>query len=138
VHWELTSLWGGKKVELRETQRAVTPFGGLLVFVEFLQQVGYREAVSKYLPFHLTSPNAIKPAETFTAFLLSVVAGARRFACTSLLRGGVALHALRGRSAFPSLHQVRFYVRASLRGWQWTDPSVSDPPLSGEAIVTCV
>jgi hypothetical protein len=53
VHWKLTSLWGGKKVELRETQRAVTPFGGMVVFVEFLQQVGYREAVSKYLPFHL-------------------------------------------------------------------------------------
>jgi len=50
--------------------------------------------VSKYLPFHLTSPNAINPAETFTAFLLSVVGGARRFAHSSLLRGDVALHAL--------------------------------------------
>jgi hypothetical protein len=65
-------------VELRETQRAVTPFEGLVVFLEFLRQVGYREAVSKYLPFRLTSPTAIDPAETFTAFLLSVVAGARR------------------------------------------------------------
>jgi len=37
-----------KKVELRETQRAVTPFGGLVVFLEFLRHVGYREAVSKY------------------------------------------------------------------------------------------
>ncbi len=68
MHWKLTSLWGGKKVELRETQRAVTPFGGLVVFVEFLQQVGYREAVSQHLPFRLTSPNAIDPVETFTAF----------------------------------------------------------------------
>ena len=101
MHWELTSLWGGKKVELRETQRAVTPFGGLLVFVEFLQQVGYREAVSKYLTFHLTSPNAINPTETFTAFLLSVVAGARRFARTSLLRADAALHALLGMKRFP-------------------------------------
>ena len=78
MHWKITALWGGKKVELRETQRAVTPFGGLVVFFEFLRQVGYREAVSKYLPFHLTSPNAIDPVATFTAFLLSVVAGARR------------------------------------------------------------
>jgi len=67
VHWQITALWGGKKVELRETQRAVTPFGGLVVFLEFLRHVGYREAVSKYLPFRLTSPNAIDPAETFTA-----------------------------------------------------------------------
>ena len=68
-------------MELRETQRAVTPFGGLVVFFEFLRQVGYREAVSKHLPFHLTSPNAIDPVETFTAFLLS--AGGRSTAlCT--------------------------------------------------------
>ena len=81
MHWKITALWGGKKVELRETQRAVTPFGGLVVFFEFLRQVGYREAVSKHLPFHLTSPNAIDPVETFTAFLLS--AGGRSTAlCT--------------------------------------------------------
>ena len=42
MHWKLP-LWGGKKVELRETQRAVTAFGGLVVFFEFLPQVGYRE-----------------------------------------------------------------------------------------------
>jgi hypothetical protein len=35
VHWKITALGGGKKVELRETQRAVTPFGGLVVFLEF-------------------------------------------------------------------------------------------------------
>jgi hypothetical protein len=82
VHWKITSLWGGKKVELRETPRAVTPFGGLVVFFEFLRQVGYGQAVRQHLPFRLTSPNAIDPVETFTAFLLSVVAGARRFAHT--------------------------------------------------------
>ena len=96
MHWKITALWGGKKVELRETQRAVTPFGGLVVFCEFLRQVGYCEAVSQHLPFRLTSPNAIDPVETFTAFLLSVVAGARRFAHTSLLRADLALHSLLG------------------------------------------
>jgi hypothetical protein len=107
VHWKVTALWGGRKVELRETQRAVTPFGGLVVFFEFLRQVGYREAVSKYLPFRLTSPNAIDPVETFTAFLLSVVAGARRFAHTSLLRADVALHALLGIARFPVDDTIR-------------------------------
>src|SRR6266436_5804242 len=107
VHWQITALWGGKKVELRETQRAVTPFGGLVVFLEFLWHVGYREAVSKYLPFRLTSPNAIDPAATFTAFLLSVVAGARRFAHTSLLRADVALHAVLGISRFPVDDTIR-------------------------------
>jgi hypothetical protein len=94
-------------VELRETQRAVTPFGGLVVFFEFLRRIGYCEAVRQHVPFHLTSPNAIDPVETFTAFLLSVVAGARRFAHTSLLRADTALHALLGISRFPIDDTVR-------------------------------
>jgi len=72
-----------------------------------LRQVGYREAVSQYLPFRLTSPNAIDPVETFTAFLLSVVAGARRFAHTSLLRADVDLHASLGISRFPVDDTIR-------------------------------
>jgi hypothetical protein len=74
VHWKITALWGGKKVELRQTPRAVTPFGGLVVFFEFLRRVGYREAVLEYLPFRLTLPNAIDPVQTFSAFLLSGLA----------------------------------------------------------------
>lgn len=48
---EITSLWGRKKVELRETARVVTPYGGLLVFFEFLRQTGYVEALKRYLLF---------------------------------------------------------------------------------------
>ena len=107
MRWKVTALWGGKKVELRETQRAVTPFGGLVVFCEFLRRVGYREAVQEHLPFRLCSPNAIDPVQTFTAFLLSVAAGARRFAHTSLLRADSALHALLGISRFPVDDTVR-------------------------------
>ena len=88
---QITALWGGRKVELRETQRAVTPFGGLVVFFEFLRQVGYVEVVNRCLPFRLASPNALDPAQTFTAFLLAVLAGARRFAHASLLRADTAL-----------------------------------------------
>jgi hypothetical protein len=107
VHWKITALRGGKKVELRETQRAVTPFGGLVVFFEFLRRIGYCEAVRQHLPFSLTSPSAIDPVKTFTAFLLSVVAGARRSAHTSLLRADAALHALLGISRFPIDDTVR-------------------------------
>lgn len=107
MHWKITALWGGKKVELRETERAVTPFGGLVVFFEFLRRIGYDQAVRLHLPFSLTSPNAIDPVETFTAFLLSVVAGARRFAHTGVLRADAALHALLGISRFPVDDTVR-------------------------------
>src|SRR5208283_2601583 len=32
-------------------------------------------------------------------------------------------------------HRVRFCIRTSVRGWQWADPSVSDPAQSGEVRV---
>ena len=57
---------------LRQTPRAVTPLGGLSVFIEFFEKIGYRQQVSEHLPVHLKSPNAIDLGETFTAFLIAV------------------------------------------------------------------
>lgn len=108
---EITPLWGEKKVEWRETKRAVTPWGGLLVFVEFLRKIEYVEAVGKHLPFVLTSPNAIDPVQTFTAFLVSVLTGARRFAHTGLLRTDVALRRVIGIVRFPSDDTLRNFFR---------------------------
>lgn len=107
MHREITTLWGKKKVVLHQTPRAVTPFGGLSVFIKFLQKIGYCQQVSQHLPVHLESPNAIDPAQTFTAFLISGVAGARRFAHTSLLRADRALHALLGMKRFPTDGTIR-------------------------------
>jgi hypothetical protein len=107
VHWKIAALWGGRKVELRETQRALTPFGGLVVFLEFLRHIGYCEAVRQHLPFSLTSSKAIDPVQTFTVFLFSVVAGARRFAHSSWLRADRALHALLEIRRFPGDDTVR-------------------------------
>jgi hypothetical protein len=107
VQREITPLGGEKKVVLRQTPRAVTPFGGLSGFIEFLRKIGYRRQVSEHLPGHLKSPHAIPPAETFTAFLISVVAGARRFAHPSLVRADRALHALRGIERFPTDGTIR-------------------------------
>ena len=107
MHRKITPLWGEKKVVLRQTPRAVTPFGGLSVFIEFLGKIGFAEQISEHLPVHLTSPNAIDPAQTLTAFLISVVAGARRFAHTTLLRADRALHALLGMKRFPTDDTIR-------------------------------
>lgn len=52
-------------------------------------------------------PNAIPAGETFTAFLISVVAGARRFAHSSMLRSDCALHALLGMKRFPTDGTIR-------------------------------
>jgi hypothetical protein len=42
----ITPLWGEKKVVLRQTPRAVTPFGGLSVFIEFLGKIGFAKLVA--------------------------------------------------------------------------------------------
>ena len=107
MHKEITPIFGGRKVVLAETTRAVTPFGGLAVFAEFLAKIGYSQVVTENMPFVLKSPNAIAPAETFTAFLISVAAGARRFAHTGLLRADKALHTIVGISRFPTDDTIR-------------------------------
>ena len=125
---KISALWGEKKVVLRETRRAVTPWGGLSVFVEFLRRRGFPEQLRQHLPIHLESPNAINPAETFTAFLVSVLAGARRFAHAALLRGDGALHALLGMERFPTDDTIRNLFKRFTQGmvvrmyeplWAW-------------------
>ena len=108
---QITSLWGERKVELRQTPRAVTPWGGLVVFVEYLRTIGYVEAVKRHLPFELRSPNAIDPVQTFTAFLVSVLAGARRFAHTGLLRADEALRRVVGIVRFPCDDTMRNFFK---------------------------
>jgi hypothetical protein len=128
VQRKISALWGEKKVILRQTARAVTPFGGLSVWVEFLGRIGYRQQVREHMPVHLRSPNAIAPEETFTAFLISVLAGARRFAHTGLLRADGALHALLGMKRFPTDDTIRNLFKRFRQGlvvqfyeplWAW-------------------
>jgi hypothetical protein len=89
-------------VILRETQRAVTPFGGVAVFIAYLQKIGLVEQVRRHLPIHWNSPNHIEPTATWMAFLMTVLVGAKRFAHAGLLRGDQALHALLDMKRFPT------------------------------------
>lgn len=111
VPHEITALLSAERVILRETQRAVTPFGGIAVFISFLTKIGFVEAVRQHMPIRWRSPNHIDPTCTFTAFLVSVLAGARRFAHASLLRGDRALHALLGMDRFPTDDTIRNLFR---------------------------
>jgi len=108
---EIRALVSNQPVVLRETLRAVTPFGGLAVFVAFLGKLSFIDKVRQHMPFRFASPNQIEPAVTLTAFLMSVLAGARRFAHSGLLRGDRALHALLGIARFPSDDTMRNLFR---------------------------
>lgn len=112
-----TPLFGGAKILLAETPKAVTPFGGLCSFIAFLQQIAFGAKVAQGLPFATpTSPNKIPLAHTFTAFFFAVVTGASRFAHTDWLRGDRALHALLGIARFPGDDTVRAFFRRFTQG----------------------
>jgi len=114
MHAFVTPLFGKAKVKLAQTPRAVTPFGGLISFVSFLEQIGYAQKLQAHLPWQLSSPNAIPLAHTLTAFCIGVIGGARRFAQTEIARADRALHALLGLDRWPGADTVRgFFHRFS-------------------------
>ncbi len=96
-----------ERLILRETSRPVTPHGGVTVFVAYLRQVAFVEKVPLRMPISWRSPNQIEPAATFTAFLIAVLVGAKRFAHANWLRGDRALHALLGLARFPTDDTIR-------------------------------
>jgi len=99
---EINALLSGERVILRETERAVTPFGGVAVFIAYLRKVDLLEQIRRHMPICLKSPNHIDPTDTLLAFLMVVLVGAKRFAHAGLLRSDQALHALLGLKRFPT------------------------------------
>ena len=68
---EISALLSNQRLILRETQRAVTPLGGVAVFVAFLHKLGFVEKLRQHMPIQWKSPNHIDPTATFTAFLIA-------------------------------------------------------------------
>lgn len=128
MHREISAVLGKGKVALRDTMRAVTPYGGVAVMAEYLKKVGYAAAAGEAMPIESRSPNSIPPVEIFTAFVISVLAGARRFAHASLLRNDRGLHLLLGIRRFPTDDTIRNFFRKFTQGavhrfysvmWEW-------------------
>jgi len=75
--------------------------------ISFFERIGLARKISESMSFTYTSNNAIPPAQTLVAFLVPVVAGARRFAHTDWLRADKALHALFFDNALLSFLEAR-------------------------------
>src|SRR5207248_11565316 len=58
---EIDALLSDGRFILRETQRAVTPFGGIAVFISFLEKIGLVKAIRQHMPIVWRSPNHIDP-----------------------------------------------------------------------------
>jgi len=99
---EISALLSGERLKLRETERAVTPFGGLAVFVAYLNRIDLMGQLRQHMPVRYLSRNQIDPSTTLICFLVSVLAGARRFAHAAWLRGDKTLHAVLGVQRFPT------------------------------------
>lgn len=105
-------VFGTGQVLLRSTKKPVTPFAGLVSFVTFLNRLGFSSKLTELMPFALSSPNAIPPAQTLVSFLVAVIVGASRFAHTDWLRSDKALHSMLGIARFPGTDTVRnFFAR---------------------------
>src|SRR5438270_5055233 len=113
---EMVALLSDERLILRETGRAVTPFGGVAAFVAYLRQVAFVEKVRQYMPICWRSPNQIDLAVTFSAFLIAVLLGSKRFAHANWLRGDRALHALLGIDHFPTDDTIRNLFRRFTMG----------------------
>jgi len=108
---EVLAVLSDERLILRETRRALTPFGGVVVFAAYLRKVGFVEKLRRCMPICWRSPNQIEPAATFTAFLIAVLAGAKRFGHANWLRGDRALPALLGVDRFPTDDTIRNLFR---------------------------
>jgi len=95
----------------RASPRAVTPFGGLSVLIEFFGRIGLVEQLEQWQPYCAKSPNHYHPGQILVGFMLSVIAGAQRFAHANQLRADRALHALLGMKRFPSDDTILNYFR---------------------------
>jgi hypothetical protein len=125
---EFKPLFGGGKIKICDTLRAVTPFGGLSVLIEFLGRIGLVEQLQSQEFYQPKSPNHYRPGQILVGFMLSVIAGAQRFAHANQLRADRALHALLGLKRFPSddtiLNYFRRFTQAEIERfwrplWRW-------------------
>ena len=109
---EIRRIGDDRQAVLCETNKAVTPFGGLVVLLELMRRHDLLGQVRAALPFAYTSNRAIAPEHTLLAFWLAVAAGAKRFAHLQMLRCDRALQSLCGVRAFPCDDTVRnFFSR---------------------------
>ncbi len=99
---QVTPLDGSKAIGITCTDKPVTAFGGLALFVAFAQRTGLAAKLAEALPFVLTSPNATPPHHLVLAFLAGVLAGARRFAQLAVLQADVPVRPRFGLRRFPS------------------------------------
>ena len=104
---EILDTFGGTvKVEW-DGSRPLTPFGPSVYFIEFLKVSGVFDALIADCPLHYTSPNAPEVRDVIGTWVLSALAGHRRYAHVTALRSDTVLPELMGMSRIVSEDSLR-------------------------------
>ena len=102
----LDTFAGTVKVEW-DRSSPLTPFGQAVYFIEFLKVSGVFDALIADCPLHYTSPNAPEVRDVIGTWVLSVLAGQRRYAHVTALRSDSVLPELMGMSRIVSEDSLR-------------------------------
>jgi hypothetical protein len=116
MEYQATSLVGGKEIGIAFTDKPVTPWGGMSLFVGLAREVGLEQELRKALPFELTSPNATDPVEIVLAFMAGVLAGSRRLAHVERLRWDECVRGMLGIKRFVSDTTLARFFRRFTQG----------------------
>jgi hypothetical protein len=102
----LDTFAGTVKVEW-DRSSPLTPFGQAVYFIEFLKVSGVFDALIADCPLHYTSPNAPEVRDVIGTWVLSVLAGQRRYAHVTALRADSVLPELMGMGRIVSEDSLR-------------------------------
>src|SRR5208337_3060925 len=102
----LDTFAGTVKVEW-DRSSPLTPLGQAVYFIEFLKVSGVFDALNADCPLHYTSPNAPEVRDVIGTWVLSVLAGHRRYAHVTALRSDSVLPELMGMSRIVSEDSLR-------------------------------
>src|ERR1700742_3942383 len=76
----------GGPIELKVTDDALTPYGGLVPWAAFARKCGIIEQLASTCPHQRRSPNAAKVYDVLQSFILTVLVDGRRFSHVGRLR----------------------------------------------------
>ena len=102
----LDTFGGAVKVEW-DRSSPLTPLGQAVYFIEFLKVSGIFDALIADCPLQYTSPNAPEVRDVIGTWVLSVLAGQRRYAHVTALRSDTVLPELMGMSGIVSEDLLR-------------------------------
>lgn len=104
-----TSVGPSMGLRIEFTEKPVSGWGGLVLFLRFVDRCGVREWLARALPDGRTSPNQIPVTDIALAFLTTVLTGGQRFAHVERLRGDETIRALLGMGRMPSAMTLTRY-----------------------------